>query len=330
VELLRSEEIGRNMGGFIGNRISSSMSGERTARLRNERLEFANQERERIEGPIKKAITANAKLEQEVRELEFDVSLKDLKYRLTHELSPEFQAELYDGRFQSSGEVSTAIKSTFDSWKATVQDSDAEMTRLFLSANDATMFDVTKVSTWEAGLQYIAKRCNDLKTQFFPPPEQTPAPAELPARDKYLNDVLADLNRQLAECPVNNTRLRDELTRKIYHAEYRQELFGDEGWVETMQEIAEDANKTIPESTSVAYKKWLFGSPQAAEFRKHLSKTEYRNTIRQSFAVFCNDDSFFDAQDKEIAQVNKSWAAASSEDLKRAFGYSKTKRVFEG
>src|SRR5208282_659268 len=302
-----------------------SVNSERAASAKREILEIERLDREKVEKPIREAIEREgsklARAAGAVQQESLRYELQCEKYRLTHESSPDWSctAKKYDGRFHSAAEVTNGIQKAYEHFKSRTDDGDCQLTKDFLM-NNFNDCDTSDPSVWESAYQYVISRLSEISHRYDAPPEPVAEPepeGEFAAHD----NLLKSLYDELAAVPPSDSRRRSAIEAKILREEVRRETVGNSEFRNVMLEIASDSGLIVQTSVAEKFLVWL-QSPAAREFRP-LMKSDYRSGIRQAFSVFTGmDDRYLTAEEKQRAANRRDWAAASSEDVKKAVGYT--------
>lgn len=150
-----------------------------------------------------------------------------------------------------------------------------------------------------------------------PLPIAAPAPAAAaPAGRFALHDkVLADLERQLAELPIGNSRERERLERLHHKEQVTRELLAADSVREVLGEIATQSGLVIPSTLALQFANFL-GSP-IAKGRFGKDKT----SVRLAFAEFTGQgDTFLTDDEKSLVGTYRAVENMSADDIVKQVG----------
>jgi hypothetical protein len=295
--LLARESLGGQIMGYIGSSLASVNSG-RVAQVRKERLDFEADLKHKSEKPIREWTEKLAKAQgQEIAEIK-NLAILQLRGKLVSEVSPDFSTEFYvcdghDSAADVTRKIGLAVTEFCEVGSPLPSYEDMQLLTKFVILNWEHC-DTTKVSTYQKAWEYILEQFAALdKTFGAPPVPEKSAPAsnsKFPEQDA----LIASLQSELDALPVGNSRVRENLERRIHQEQVKAEILGDDSSRAILQEISDQSGLLISSSVALQFKAYA-ASPVAK--RRFGSD---RTSVRLCFAEFTGNDSFLTPEEKSL------------------------------
>jgi len=257
-----------------------------------------------LAAPVNDLLDKIARTEQERSATELLIRQQELRKKLVTQESPEFRTEPYSDEGLTDEQIRSKCIAAFEEWGKTVQDSDAQMVAQFLQVNYQRA-DATKVSTFEAALQFINAQFKAL--------EPTPAPVpEVPPAGKFAS-VVAEIALLKAEADKHpfDSRERNALEKEALALEVKLETLGDQDYQNTMQEICTQSGKSISSAHSMQFRQWLSEKSQVRVYGVKPSVLD----MRLAFGQWANDTSFLEPDELKELQRRADIARMTSSEI---------------
>ena len=310
------------MAGHVGNHTATTNSSRLNERIEWEKNFNKEQEAKRI-APIKKLEAELARNAGKIEAENLRFELQQLRYRLTHEPSQDFQAPTYDGRFNSATEVEQAIKSAAASFAAKHPEDVTLVTQFLRQQPVDVLIDASREDVWELALKYIKAKEQEVTSKYTPAPTVAEPEVLTPYQERF-----AELDRKLEDLKPG-TREHNAVTKEKYLWELKQETIGggDEGFSLCMKEICDDSVTSeypdgliIPSDVLIKFRTYLSGE-SGRRYKAGLArKDSYRSTLRRAWSNF-TDTSFWASLEEraEWDRIRRN-DSCSADSMKRALG----------